>query len=103
MLWEMRKIPRAQPEEEVGCCSPGHHNQSIFAWGHHKEGYDPATLLDVASPPLLVSPESSGGCVGFQLGMGLRKSWGKHMGLFGDTKGLLIPNTARAEDFLLPH
>lgn len=88
--------------------------QSNFAGGHHragwKEGDDPASMLDVASPPLPVSPGSSEGHVGFQLGTGLKKSrvpWGKHvrihLGLFGESKGLFIPQAGRAEGFLLPH
>lgn len=88
--------------------------QSIFAEGHHragwKEGDDPASVLDVASPPLPASPGSSEGHVGFQLGTGLRKSqvpWGKHvrihLGLSGESKGLFTPKAGRAEGFPLPH
>lgn len=79
--------------------------QSIFAGGDHragwKKGNEPASMLDVASPPRLVSPGSSGGHVGFQLGMGLRKSraaWGKyiliHPSVPGESRGVLTPKAS---------
>lgn len=110
LLWEMWKIPRAWPEEEVGHCSPRHHEPKHLRWGHPRAGWKEATIPPQRWMELLPQcrcPQAA--LVGFWLGTGLSKlwaPWGKHvrihLGLFGESEGRLTPKAGRAEGFLLP-